>query len=185
MSWGAILAQWWEHLSPTSVARVQIPASTPYVGWVCCWFSPFFREVFLRVLRFSPLLKNQHFQIPIRPGARRRRTTQWMCYLSNPYLLFISPCKRRCRHCLPIALQLRGRGSAGFCGAVLKPSPLSCNRSQDRVPAMWCYFFFFSLPLYLLFFLLAFSHLFPIPNSFSIFLSLKLGEDGWDACLFS
>ena len=25
----------------------------------------------------------------------------------NPYLLFISPCKRRCRHCLPIALQLR------------------------------------------------------------------------------
>ena len=37
----------------------------------------------------------------------------------NPYLLFISPCKRRCRHCLPIALQLRGRGSAGFCGAVV------------------------------------------------------------------
>ena len=107
------------------------------------------------------------------------------CAISpNPYLLFISPCKRRCRHCLPIALQLRGRGSAGFCGAVLKPSPLSCNRSQDRVPATWCYFFFFSLPLYL-FFLLAFSHLFPIPNSFSIFLSLKLGEDGRDACLFS
>ena len=46
-------------------------------------------------------------------------------------------------------------------------------------------FFFFSFPLYLLFFLLAFSHLFPIPNSFSIFLSLKLGEDGRDACLFS
>ena len=41
------------------------PAS--YVGWVCCWFT-LFREVFLRVLRFSPLLKNQHFQIPIRSG---------------------------------------------------------------------------------------------------------------------
>ena len=26
--------------------------------------------VFLRVLRFSPLLKNQHLQIPIRPGIR-------------------------------------------------------------------------------------------------------------------
>ena len=38
-------------------ARVQIPASMPYVGWVCCWFSPLLREVFLRVLRFSPLLK--------------------------------------------------------------------------------------------------------------------------------
>ena len=49
-----------------NVARVQIPASTPYVGW----FSPLLREVFLRVLRFSPLLKNQHFQIPIRPGIR-------------------------------------------------------------------------------------------------------------------
>ena len=30
-----------------------------YVGWVC-WFSTLHREVFLRVLRFSPLLKNQH-----------------------------------------------------------------------------------------------------------------------------
>ena len=28
------------------------------------------QEVFLRVLQFSPLLKNQHFQIPIRPGIR-------------------------------------------------------------------------------------------------------------------
>ena len=43
---------------PTNVARVRILASTPYVGWVCCWFSPLLREVFLRVLRFSPLLKN-------------------------------------------------------------------------------------------------------------------------------
>ena len=34
-------------------------------GWVCRWFSRLLREVFLRVLRFSPLLKNQHFQIPI------------------------------------------------------------------------------------------------------------------------
>ena len=68
--WGARMVQWWEHSPPTNVARVQIPASTPYVGWVCCWFSPLLREVFLRVLRFSPVLKNQHFQIPIRPGIR-------------------------------------------------------------------------------------------------------------------
>ena len=46
---------------PTSVARAEIPASKPYVGWVCCWFSPLLREVFLRVLRFSPLLKKQTF----------------------------------------------------------------------------------------------------------------------------
>ena len=37
---------------------IQILASTPYVGWVCCWFSPLLRGVYLRALRFSPLLKN-------------------------------------------------------------------------------------------------------------------------------
>ena len=31
---------------------VQILASRPHVGWVCCWFSPLLREIFLRVLRF-------------------------------------------------------------------------------------------------------------------------------------
>ena len=51
------------------------PGSNPGVdaicglSLICCWFSPLLREVFLRVLRFSPLLKNQHFQIPIRSGT--------------------------------------------------------------------------------------------------------------------
>ena len=63
------MAQWWEHSPPTNMAWVQIPASTPKVGWGCCWFSLLPREVFLRVLRFSPLLKNQNFQIPIRSGT--------------------------------------------------------------------------------------------------------------------
>ena len=30
------MVQWWEYSPPTSVARVQIPVSMPYVGWVCC-----------------------------------------------------------------------------------------------------------------------------------------------------
>ena len=51
-------------------------ASTPCVGWVRCWFSPLLREVFLRVLRFSPLLKNQHFQIPIRSGTHGHVSTR-------------------------------------------------------------------------------------------------------------
>ena len=42
----------------TNVASVQLPASTPYASWVCCWFSPLIREVFHRVLWFSSLLKN-------------------------------------------------------------------------------------------------------------------------------
>ena len=64
------MAQWWQRWPPTNVAQVQIPASTPYVGWVCSWFSPLLQEVFLWVLQFSPLIKNQHFQIPIWPGIR-------------------------------------------------------------------------------------------------------------------
>ena len=71
VNWGTTLAhaQWLEHSSATNVAQVWILASTSYVGWVRCWFSPLLREVFLRVLRFSPLLKNQHFQVLIRFGT--------------------------------------------------------------------------------------------------------------------
>ena len=32
----------------------RILVSMPYLGWVCCWFSPLLREVFLWVLRFFP-----------------------------------------------------------------------------------------------------------------------------------
>ena len=58
---GAEMAQWWERSPPTNVSRVRFPEPASYVGWVCCWFSTLLREVFLRVLRFSALLKNQHF----------------------------------------------------------------------------------------------------------------------------
>ena len=69
LPWRIRVAHWWKHSPPTNVAWVRIQVSTPYVGWVCCWFSPLLRGVFLRVLRCSPLLKNQHFQIPIRSGT--------------------------------------------------------------------------------------------------------------------
>ena len=46
-----------------------------YVCWVNYWFSPLLREVFLHVLRFSPLLKNQHFQFPIRSGTLQHVST--------------------------------------------------------------------------------------------------------------
>ena len=60
----APMAQWWERAPPTNVVQVQIPE----LGWICCWFSPLLQEVFLQVLRFSPLLKNEHFQILIGQG---------------------------------------------------------------------------------------------------------------------
>ena len=80
----ARVAQWWELSPPTNVAQVRILASTPNVGWVCCWFSPLLREVFLRVLRFSPLPKNQHFQIPIRSGTLGHISTSSHELLSVP-----------------------------------------------------------------------------------------------------
>ena len=45
-----------EHSPPTNVAQVRFPDSASYVGWIF-WFSTLLREVFLRVLRFSPPLK--------------------------------------------------------------------------------------------------------------------------------
>ena len=42
------------------------PGPGPICGWVCCWFSTLLREVFLWVLWFSLLLKNQQFKIPNR-----------------------------------------------------------------------------------------------------------------------
>ena len=83
--------QWWrsrwEHSPPTNVARVQIRASTPYVGWVCCWFSPLLREVFLRVLWFSPLLKNQTF--PNFNSTRNQVDEELLCGCATCKSLFI------------------------------------------------------------------------------------------------
>ena len=85
-SWGERMAQWWEHLLPTNVARTRTSASMPYVGWVCCWFSPLLEEIFLRLLRFSPLLKNLHFQIPIRSGTHGHVSASSQELLSVPWV---------------------------------------------------------------------------------------------------
>ena len=63
------MAQYRKRLPPTNVARIRLQILVSYVGQVCCWFSSLLREVFLWILRFSPPLKNQQFQIPIRSGA--------------------------------------------------------------------------------------------------------------------
>ena len=43
------------HLPPSNVAWVRIMASTPYMGWVCCWFPSLPWEVFPRVDFSFPL----------------------------------------------------------------------------------------------------------------------------------
>ena len=108
------VAQWWEHSPPTNVARIQILASPLYVGLVCCWFSPLLWEVFLWVLRFSPLLKNQHFQIPIRSGTHGPISTSSYEILSATWVnklqlqlqlqfVIINRDGFKCIHCLVLA----------------------------------------------------------------------------------
>ena len=80
------MAQWWEHSPSTNVALVQFPALKSCVGWVCCWFSPFLRKVFLWLIRFSPLLNNQLFQIPIRFGRHGHFSTSSLELLSAPWV---------------------------------------------------------------------------------------------------
>ena len=52
----------------------------------CCWFSTLLREVFLRVLRLSPLLKNQYFQVPIRSWNARTFLNEILWLLGAPWL---------------------------------------------------------------------------------------------------
>ena len=74
---GPSVAQRWEHSPPTNWWN-------PGVNDICglSFVSLVLTGGFLRVLRFLPLLKNQHFQIAIRPGMLDGRTTTSMCCLS-------------------------------------------------------------------------------------------------------
>ena len=45
------------HSPPTNESRFRFPDPASYAGWVCCWFSSLFREVFLRYSCFSPSSK--------------------------------------------------------------------------------------------------------------------------------
>ena len=93
---GAGMAQWWERSPPTNVSRVWFLDPASYVGWVCCWFSALLQEVFLRVLRFSPLLKNQHSQIPIRSWNARTLLNEFLwtpwCSVGKQITIFFTFC---------------------------------------------------------------------------------------------
>ena len=85
-------------LLPPVWPGLQILVSTPYVGWVCCSFSPLLREVFLRVLRFSLSSKTNISKFQFDQQSVGRRTTEWMCYLQifiyfiHSFIYWISPC---------------------------------------------------------------------------------------------
>ena len=78
--------QWWERPPPTNVTRLQLPALTPYVGWVCCWFSPLLREIFPQILRFplssKPTLPNSNSTWDARTRLNEFIWTP-MCFVVN------------------------------------------------------------------------------------------------------
>ena len=64
-----------------------------YLGWVYCWFSRLLWEVFIQVLWFSPLFKNQHFQISIRLLELLPLKLYLFIYLLRTYSsVLYSPC---------------------------------------------------------------------------------------------
>ena len=87
---GARVAQWWEHSPPTNVTRVRILHGVDAICGLSLLlvlsFCPLLRQVFLRVLRFFPLLKNQHFQIPIRSGTHGHVSTSSYELLSDSWV---------------------------------------------------------------------------------------------------
>ena len=140
-------APWWERSPPPNVVRVQIPASTLYVGLVCCCFSPLLRGVFVRVLRFPPL-KNQHFQISnFDQESARRRTTLWMCYLQFIIYLYLYIqlcwlCKKGCftkvsQHFCPSLI-------TGYCSFYTKSELLQVSQwlLMNLLAATSCVIFF-------------------------------------------
>ena len=70
-SLGERVAQWWEHSLSINVARVRIPEATPYVAWVCSWFSPCSEMFFTGYSGFSQSSKTPktktHF-VDVLPG---------------------------------------------------------------------------------------------------------------------
>ena len=66
-------------LASHQCALVQIPASTPYVGWVCWWFSPLLQEDFFGYSGFPLSSKTNISNFQFNQESGRQRTTMWMC----------------------------------------------------------------------------------------------------------
>ena len=94
---------------------------------VCCWFSPLLREVFIWVLPFSLVLKNQHFQIPIRPGVRycSGRTTRLQ---NSPYFCVLKYA-RAVKYKVWNEAENRDRDS----GETLRTNGIQCVRKNMQV----------------------------------------------------
>ena len=88
--WGEMVAHWWEQSPPSKLVWVYLPASMPCVGWVCQRISPPRWEVYL--LWISPLLKCQHFPIPILPGMVEKEPFR-ECAIAKSLFIYLLPCR--------------------------------------------------------------------------------------------
>ena len=91
------------------------------------------REVFLWVLRFSPLLKNQHFQIPIRSGCR---TSLWVQLPGQTWFWFLS------KHVQDLP-GLKSFVVVQCVRGISKIVHAKCHKIQRNKNLTWAFFIFF------------------------------------------
>ena len=117
------------------------PGSIPGPGVICglslLLFSTLLREVFLRVLRFSPLLKNQYFQIPVRSWNARTFLNEFLwtpwCYVGGKITFTLFPIISY-RFCLYRGKRFRAKTQCckvkwRFCYVFLCPMFATCRES--------------------------------------------------------
>ena len=80
--------QWWGHSPPTNVARDRFPDSTPYEGWVCCWFSSLPERFFSGFPGFPLSSKTNISKFQFDPDSSGRIATPWRCHLNSHYYYY-------------------------------------------------------------------------------------------------
>ena len=88
VAWAGFLFYLWRSLRPAAVAGWNF-WRRPTIDYFCLVSVCFFVSLSLRVLWFSPLLKNQLFQITIWPGIRKTKNHYVDVLTANRYLFII------------------------------------------------------------------------------------------------
>ena len=88
VAWARFLFYLWRSLRPAAVAGWNF-WRRPTIDYFCLVSVCFFVSLSLRVLWFSPLLKNQLFQITIWPGIRKTKNHYVDLLPANRYLFII------------------------------------------------------------------------------------------------
>ena len=88
--WGAGMAQWWERLPPTNVARVRFPHLASYVGWVCVGSRPCSEGFSPGTPVFLPQQKPRRSLFELAVGCAPRSCMDRTAAASSAYICFRS-----------------------------------------------------------------------------------------------